>query len=147
MLITKAPCSAIRRRSICWSQPRERYTSSSHQREGDALASLNRSEESLANYRRGLELARESKNPVLIDFMEGNLAGGLVGRKRDEEAIPLLQSVLARNPTPYIASFRYGQLSEALNRTGRTAEALTAIAEAIRLDRELIECDAQLPQK
>jgi tetratricopeptide (TPR) repeat protein len=41
-----------------------------------ALGNLNRGEEALAVYREGLALARQSGNSVLIDFMEGNLAGG-----------------------------------------------------------------------
>lgn len=102
-----------------------------------ALGLLKRPDEALATTRRGLELARDSGNPALIDFMEGNLAGTLVGRGRYEEALPLLRAVIDRRPTPYIASFRYGQLSAALFRTGKREEGLAALNEAIRLDREL----------
>lgn len=102
-----------------------------------ALNNLNRGEEALATYRRGLGLARESKNPALVDFMEGNLAGGLVGLKRFDEAIPLLQSVIARKPTPYLAAYRYSQLATSLKGLGRTADALPPANEAVRLFREL----------
>ena len=102
-----------------------------------ALGQLGRGEEALTTYREGLVLARASGNQVLIDFMEGNLAGGLLTVGRYEEAVPVLERVIARKPTPYIASFRYGQLGSALMKLGRFAEALPRLDEAVRLEREL----------
>lgn len=102
-----------------------------------ALGAMGRHAEAIAAYERGLALARESKNPRLIDFMLGNLGGGLGAAGEYGRAVPVLEEVLSRKPDPYIAAFRNTQLAIALGRLGRFAEAVEPIDEAIRITREL----------
>ncbi len=106
-----------------------------------ALGALGRREEALATTERGLSLARESGNQRLIDFMEGNLAGMLMGVKAYDRAIPLLEGVIGRKPEPYIAAFRYTQLATALTHVGRAAEARPLADESVRLTRDLKQID------
>jgi CHAT domain-containing protein/tetratricopeptide (TPR) repeat protein len=107
-----------------------------------ALGYLERNDEAIATYEHGLALARESGNPRLIDFMLGNLAGGLVGAKDYARALPILQEVLARKPEPYIAAFRYDQLAVSLANLGRASEAMAPMDESMRISRELKQTDS-----
>ena len=109
---------------------------------GVALSALGRRGEAIAAYERGLSIARASGNQRLIDFMLGNLGGGLIGAKEYERAVTTLREVLARKPDAYIASFRHGQLAEALGHLGRFDEALGSATEAVRLTREMRQTDA-----
>jgi CHAT domain-containing protein len=102
-----------------------------------ALGLMGKQSEAIAAYERGLALARESGNVRLIDFMLGNLGGGLLSAGQDARAILALQEVLSRNPEPYIAAFRHNQLAIALVHVGRVADAIAPIDESIRITREL----------
>jgi CHAT domain-containing protein/tetratricopeptide (TPR) repeat protein len=106
-----------------------------------ALGYLGRHQEALAATEHALALARESKNPRLIDFMEGNLAGALMDVNAYEQAIPLLEAAIAKKPDPYIAAFRYNSLAIALTHVGRATEAKECADESIRLTRELKQVD------
>jgi CHAT domain-containing protein/tetratricopeptide (TPR) repeat protein len=108
---------------------------------GVALGHLGRHIEAIAAYERGLALARETGNTRLIDFMLGNYGGGLLSAGETLRAIPILQEVLARNPEPYIAAFRYGQLANAFGALGRYDEALGPATEALRIARELNDAE------
>ena len=102
-----------------------------------ALSYLGRTSESIAAYERGLALAKESGNQRLIDFMEGNLATGLLEAKDYERAIAALKAVIARKPELNLLGYRNAALSNALGTVGRPAEALEASNEAVRIAREL----------
>ncbi len=106
-----------------------------------ALGYLARPDESRAMYQRGLELARESDNPRLVDFMLGNLASALADAGDDARAIAMFEEILGRHPDPYIAAFRHTQLAKSLGRLGRYAEAIDHADESIRITRELNQLD------
>ena len=106
-----------------------------------ALGILGRSAEALAVYERGLMLARESGNQRLIDFMEGNLAGGLIAARQYARAIPALEAAIAKKPELPVLGFRYKALAVALLRVGRAADALAPADEAVRIARELNDVD------
>ena len=101
-----------------------------------ALASLGRHKEAIAGYEQGLALAREGGNQRLIDFMEGNLAGGLQGAGEYERAIPALQAIIAKKPERSLLGYRYNALAVSLVQVGRTSEAVEASDEAVRIARE-----------
>ena len=107
-----------------------------------ALGLLKRFKESLAAYEQGLALARESNNQALIDFMEGNLSGGLIDAGEYDRAIEVLQAVIGRKPEPLLLGYRYANLAVALERTGRAAEAVGAAGESIRLAREFKQTES-----
>lgn len=106
-----------------------------------ALGQLGRHGEAIAAYERGLALARESGNPRLIDFMLGNLGGGLTVAKEYARAVPVLEEVLSRKPEPYIAAFRHHQLAAAFHELKRDTEALPHSNAAIQLTRDLGQTD------
>lgn len=101
-----------------------------------ALGSLRRYAESIATYERGLALAREFGNQRLIDFMEGNLAGGLMESQQFDRAIPALQAVIAKEKDPRLLAFRQNSLAIALARVGREQEAIAFSDAAVRYTRE-----------
>jgi CHAT domain-containing protein/tetratricopeptide (TPR) repeat protein len=107
-----------------------------------ALGFLSRHKEAIAAYERGLALAREGANQRLIEFMEGNLAGGLSNAKEYDRAIPALEAVIARRPEPSLLGYRYNSLAEALTAVNRTDEAVAPSNEAVRLARELKQTDS-----
>ena len=100
-----------------------------------ALWNLGRKDEAVAAVQRGLALAREADNPVLIDFMLGNLGGLLVSDGKNAQAIPILEEVLSRGPSPYIRAYRENQLAQALRQLNRNEEALPHAVEAVRISR------------
>ena len=100
-----------------------------------ALGHLNRQAESIAMYQRGLALARESGNQRLIDFMEGNLAGGYLAAEEWERAIPALEAVIAKKPDPQILAYRQNSLAFSLAMTGRAQEALPLAEQAVQYSR------------
>jgi CHAT domain-containing protein/tetratricopeptide (TPR) repeat protein len=106
-----------------------------------ALGYLNRSQESLATYERGLALARESGNPRLIDFMEGNLAGGLIAAGEYARAIPLLEQAIAKNPERSLLGYRLHALGNALSLIGRPADAVEPMMRSIAIAREFKQND------
>jgi CHAT domain-containing protein/tetratricopeptide (TPR) repeat protein len=111
-----------------------------------ALGYLNRHQEALAHYERGLALARESGNQRYIDFMEGNLAGGLMSAGEFARAVPLLERAIEKKPELSLLGFRYNSLALALTSLGRAAEAVTPFSEAIRIARETKNTDSLQPR-
>jgi CHAT domain-containing protein/tetratricopeptide (TPR) repeat protein len=111
-----------------------------------ALGLLNRHKDALAAYERGLAFAKESGNQRLIDFMEGNLAGGLLSSGEHARAIPLLEAAIARKPEMSLLGFRYNQLALGLTTLGRAPEALAPLAEAVRIARETKNMDSLAPR-
>ena len=111
-----------------------------------ALGYLNRDKEALAAYERGLAFAKESGNQRLIDFMEGNLAGGLQSLGDHARAIPLLEAAIAKKPEMSLLGFRYNQLALSLTHLGRALEALAPISEAVRIARETKNMDSLAPR-
>lgn len=107
-----------------------------------ALGYLERNKEAIATYELGLALAREGGNQRLIDFMEGNLAGGLSNAREYERAIVALEVVIAKKPEPSLLGYRYTSLAQSLEAVGRAQEAVSPINEAIRLARELKQTDS-----
>lgn len=101
-----------------------------------ALASLGRHTEAIRAYELGLALAREGGNQRLIDFMEGNLAGGLQGAGEHERAIPALRAVIAKKPERSLLGYRFAALAESLSHVGRTKEAIEPSTEAVKIARE-----------
>lgn len=121
---------------------RERYTMvEATNAKAIALGLLNRTKESIAAYEHGLALARETGNQRLIDFMEGNLAGGYLRAGDYERAIVALQTVIARKPERSLLGYRLGQLSTALTYVGRENEALEPSSAAVEIARELTQTD------
>jgi CHAT domain-containing protein/tetratricopeptide (TPR) repeat protein len=100
-----------------------------------ALGYLKRTRESIAAYERGLALAKESGNQRVIDFMEGNLATGLMQSGEYARAIPLIEAAIAKKPETIILGFRYVALAQALTQVGRAAEAVAPVTESIRIAR------------
>jgi CHAT domain-containing protein/tetratricopeptide (TPR) repeat protein len=121
---------------------KERYTIvEATNAKGIALSYLGRYKESLATYEQGLALARESDNQALIDFMEANVAGGLLNTGEYDRAIAILEAAIAKKPDANLLGYRLGALARALTAVGRTNQAADAINEAIRLTRELKQTD------
>ena len=117
-----------------------------HNAKAIALGALGRRTESLAAYEQGLALALESGNQQLIDFMEGNLAGGLNTTRDFARAIPILEALIAKKPELRLLGYRYNSLAYALLSLGRFEEALHPINEAIRIARETNNADALVPR-
>lgn len=107
-----------------------------------ALASMGRHREAIVMYERGLALARESSNQRLIDFMEGNLATGLVEGGQSDRAIPALQAIIAREKDARLLAYRQNTLAVVLTRVGREKEAIVLSDEVVRYTREAKIVDA-----
>ena len=103
---------------------------------GVALASLRRHPEAIAMYERGLARAREIGNQRLIDFMEGNLATGLMDARQFDRGIPALQAIIAREKDPRLLAYRQNALAIALTHVGREKEAIALSDEVVRYTRE-----------
>jgi CHAT domain-containing protein/tetratricopeptide (TPR) repeat protein len=101
---------------------------------GVAYGHLEQPDKSLECYRNGLEEARILGDPSAIQFMEGAVATALGRLGRHEEAIPILEGILARNPEPFVARFRMGTLAEDYLAVGRAAEALALVDKAVKAE-------------
>jgi CHAT domain-containing protein/tetratricopeptide (TPR) repeat protein len=107
-----------------------------------ALGALGRKAESLASYEHGLALARESGNPRVIDFMEGNLAAAFLNLGQYDRAIKTLEAVIARKPERSMLGYRLSALAQSLMGVKRYAEALEHITEALRIAREFKQTES-----
>ena len=97
-----------------------------------AYAVMGRFDAAVKNYDEAYALALETRTPRVIDFMRGNLAGGLVEAGDYRRAAVLLEEVLKGQVGPY-AGVRHSQLAYAYLMLGMLEDAKTHAEEAVTL--------------
>ena len=99
---------------------------------GIAYGAMGRFDSAIRNYEEAYALALETRTPRIIDFMRGNLAGGLVESGDYQRAAQLLEEVLKGQVGPF-AGVRHSQLAYAYLMLGRLEDARTHAEEAVTL--------------
>jgi CHAT domain-containing protein len=97
-----------------------------------AYAVMGRFDAAIKNYDDAYALALETRTPRIIDFMRGNLAGGLLDAGEYQRSALLLEEVLKGQVGPY-AGVRHSQLAYAYLMLGRLEDARTHAEEAVAL--------------
>jgi CHAT domain-containing protein/tetratricopeptide (TPR) repeat protein len=101
---------------------------------GVAWSHLDRHDKSLECYRLGLAEAESLGDQSAVQFMQGAVATAQFRLGKPNEAIPIFERLLARNPDPYIARFRLATLADAYLEVGRPADALATVDKALAMD-------------
>ena len=101
---------------------------------GVAWSHMGKPEKALECYRKGLAEAEALGDMSAVHFMQGAVGSALARLGRPNEAIPIFERLLAANPDPYIARFRWANLADAYLDVRRYADALAAIDKALALD-------------
>jgi CHAT domain-containing protein/tetratricopeptide (TPR) repeat protein len=100
-----------------------------------AFGMLGKPREAVAEYERALGLARQTGSTRIINFQRGNLARAYDVLGDHAHAAELLSEVLRQPIEPFLAAYRYAQLSDAYASLGRNQDAVQAADRAIELTR------------
>ena len=103
---------------------------------GTALDVQGKHKDAFGVYQRGLALAEQTGSSRLVNFMRGNLGGSYLALGDYARARELLEAVVREPMDPYIATYRYNQLSETYLGLKQYAQALEASGHSVRLVRE-----------